>query len=55
MTAPALTEPKTFLHLEEHPDIRVLFGSGTVRRLGEEAGKFGKRALLVTDAGIVRA
>ncbi|MFP6885918.1 MAG: iron-containing alcohol dehydrogenase [Opitutales bacterium] len=55
MMALGLTEPDSFLHLEEHPDIRVLFGSGTVSRLGEEAAKLGKRALLVTDAGIVRA
>ncbi|SVE58698.1 uncharacterized protein METZ01_LOCUS511552, partial [marine metagenome] len=37
MMALGLTEPDSFLHLEEHPDIRVLFGSGTVSRLGEEA------------------
>lgn len=55
MTTPGLTEPDSFVRLEEHPDVRVLFGSGTLKCLGEEAVKIGKRVLLVTDAGIVRA
>ena len=56
----ALTEsnspdPESFVRLEEHPDIRVLFGSGTIDRLGEEAARLGTRVLLVTDEGIVHA
>ncbi len=49
------SEPESFVRLEEHPGIRVLFGSGIVERLGEEAAQMGTRVLLVTDAGIVQA
>ncbi len=50
------TEPDSFVRLEEHPDIRVRFGSGTIRQLGQEAEQLGgKRALIVTDSGIVQA
>jgi alcohol dehydrogenase len=45
----------SFIRLEEHPDIRVLFGRGTIERLGEEAARMGERVLLVTDSGIVQA
>ena len=55
MTAPDVTEPESFVPLAEHPDIRVLFGSGTIEALGEEASALGNRVLLVTDAGIVKA
>lgn len=55
MTETVLPDPEAFVWLQEHPDIRVLFGSKTIHRLGEEASKLGKRALLVTDAGIVQA
>ena len=55
MTGTDLFAPEPFVRLEEHPDIRVLFGSGAVERLGEKAAEMGDRALLVTDAGIVQA
>ena len=49
-------EPDSFVRLEEHPDIRVLWGQGTIGGLGDEARRLGgKRALLVTDSGIVEA
>ena len=50
-----LSDTESFILLEEHPDIRVLFGPGTINRLGEEAVELGKRVLLVTDAGIVQS
>ena len=55
MTALDATESKSFVPLAEHPDIRVLFGSGTIEALGEEASALGNRVLLVTDPGIVKA
>lgn len=55
LTTGGLSEPESFARLEEHPDIRVLFGSGRIAELGPEAAKLGSRALLVTDAGLVRA
>ena len=49
-------EPDSSVRLEEHPAIRVSFGPGTIRQLGEEATNLrGKRALLVTDTGIIQA
>ena len=49
-------EPDSFVRLEEHPDIRVLWGQGTIGDLGDEARRLGgERALLVTDSGIVEA
>jgi alcohol dehydrogenase len=49
-------EPDSFVRLEEHPAIRVCFGPGTIRQLGKEANNLkGKRALLVTDIGIMQA
>ena len=33
----------------------IVFGSGASARTGEIAGRFGRRAALVTDAGVVRA
>ncbi len=50
-----LPEPDSFVGLEEHPEIRVLFGSGSIGCLGEEAARLGTRVMLVTDAGIVKA
>ncbi|MFP6899542.1 MAG: iron-containing alcohol dehydrogenase, partial [Opitutales bacterium] len=50
-----LSDTNSFVLLEEHPDIRVLFGAGTINHLGKEATELGKHALLVTDAGIVQA
>ena len=41
MTALDATESKSFVPLAEHPDIRVLFGSGTIEALGEEAAQDG--------------
>ena len=55
LTNGGVAETESFVGLEEHPDIRVLFGSGRIAELGREAFKLGSRALLVTDAGLVRA
>ena len=50
-----LPEPASFVRLEEHTEIRVLYGTGSIGCLGEEAARLGKRVMLVTDAGIVKA
>ncbi|MGE4549921.1 MAG: iron-containing alcohol dehydrogenase [Opitutales bacterium] len=55
MTALDATESESFAPLAEHPEIRVLFGPGTIEALGEEASALGNRVLLVTDPGIVKA
>ena len=55
MTALDATESESFVPLAEYPDIRVLFGSGTIEALGKEASALGNRVLLVTDPGIVKA
>jgi len=55
LTAGSFHELDPFARLEEHPDIRVLFGSRRIDELGSTAAKLGSKALLVTDAGIVRA
>lgn len=44
-----------FFGEEQNGPMRLLFGSGMVARIGREAAELGKRALLVTDPGIVRA
>jgi alcohol dehydrogenase len=33
---------------------RIVFGNGVIDRIGDEARKFGKRAFIVTDKGILR-
>ena len=44
-----------FFSSEEDSELRVIFGSGSIDLVGEEAKVFGKKVLLVTDKGIVAA
>ncbi len=42
------------MNFEYHNPTRLIFGTGTLSRLGETASQFGKRALLVTGGGSVK-
>lgn len=42
------------MHFEYQNPTRLIFGAGTLSRLGELAGQHGKRALLVTGGGSVK-
>jgi alcohol dehydrogenase len=42
------------MQFEFHNPVRLVFGAGTVARLGELTRKYGKRALLVTGGGSVK-
>ncbi|MBT6851273.1 MAG: iron-containing alcohol dehydrogenase, partial [Opitutae bacterium] len=44
-----------FFSSEEDSELRVIFGSGAIDCIGEEAKAFGRKVLLVTDKGIVAA
>jgi len=43
------------MKLEYHNPTRLIFGAGSLSRLGELARQYGKRALLVTGGGSVSA
>ena len=42
------------MHFEFHNPTRLIFGTGVLARLGEAAGAYGKKALLVTGGGSVK-
>ncbi len=42
------------MHFEYHNPTRLVFGAGALSRLGEMAGRYGKKALIVTGGGSVR-
>ena len=44
-----------FFSSEEDSDLRVIFGSGSIASIGDEAKVLGQKVLLVTDKGIVAA
>ena len=44
-----------FFSTGEDSELRVIFGSGAIDCIGEEAKAFGRKVLLVTDKGIVAA
>lgn len=41
------------MHFEFHNPTRLIFGAGSLSRLGEFAQRYGKRALVVTGGGSV--
>lgn len=45
----------TFQAFDFQPQTRMVFGSGSIQRLGELAKGFGKKVLVVSDPGIVAA
>lgn len=55
MTSPAPSAPPALAPLDYQPRTRLVFGNGSVARIGELAQEFGRKVLLVTDAGIVQA
>jgi alcohol dehydrogenase YqhD (iron-dependent ADH family) len=42
------------MEFEFHNPTHLIFGAGTLSRLGEVAGKHGKMALIVTGGGSVK-
>src|SRR5688500_20333504 len=53
---PTIPAPESGLAAFDYdPRTRVVFGSGTINRLGELAAEFGDRVLLVSDKGLKEA